>query len=64
MLTLVITAAANVPRNQELDRAPIDTVQQQRIARERFEARWNRWNLACTVTSTAALTMLTISSLG
>lgn len=57
-LTFGITAARNVPLNQELDSAPIDTEYQRRIARHRFEKRWNRGNLARTVTSIGAFIFL------
>lgn len=62
MLTFVITAAANVPLNRALDQAPIATEQQQRAARQHFEARWNRWNLARTLTCTTALALLALAS--
>ena len=58
VLTFGITAAGNVPLNRELDGAPIATEQQRRAARQRFEGRWNRRNLARTVTSIGALTFL------
>ena len=57
-LTFVITAAGNMPLNRELDRAPITTEQQRRLARQRFEGRWNRRNLARVISSTAALSFL------
>lgn len=62
VLTFGITAAANVPLNQELDRAPIDTERHRRIARDGFERRWSRWNLARTITSTGALSFLAVAS--
>lgn len=61
-LTFGITAAGNVPLNHELDRAPIDTDHQRRTARQRFETRWNRRNLARTLTSTGAVTFLAVAS--
>lgn len=61
-LTFGITAAGNVPLNQELDRAPIDTEPQRRTARGRFEERWNRRNLARTITSAGALVFLAVAS--
>lgn len=57
-LTFGITAAGNVPLNRELDRAPISTEQQRRVARQRFEGRWNRRNLARTATGIGALAFL------
>ncbi|GEP49324.1 DUF1772 domain-containing protein [Microbacterium saccharophilum] len=60
-LTFGVTAAGNVPLNQELDRAPIDTEHQRRTARGRFETRWNRRNLTRTLTSTGALTFLAVA---
>jgi uncharacterized membrane protein len=62
VLTLVITTAANVPLNRGLDQAPVATGTQRRAARRRFETRWNRWNLARTVTSTAALACLAVAA--
>ncbi len=61
ILTVGITAAANVPLNRELDRAPITLRQQSRSTRRRFEERWNHWNLARTCTSIGALIFLTAS---
>lgn len=61
-LTFGITAAANVPLNRELDQAPIGTEQQRRITRGRFEARWNRWNLARTLTSIGSIAFLATSA--
>jgi len=62
VLTFGITAAGNVPLNQDLDGAPIDTEHQRRAVRQKFESRWNRWNLARTVTSAGALALLAIAS--
>lgn len=64
VLAFVVTAAASVPLNRALDRAPVDTERQRHVTRERFEARWNGWNLLRTLASTAAVTALTLSSLG
>ncbi|MFB9963835.1 anthrone oxygenase family protein [Sinosporangium siamense] len=60
-LTFGITAAANVPLNRGLDQAPVGTEAQSRVARQRFENRWNLWNLARTITSSGALTLLAIA---
>ncbi|TSI15493.1 DUF1772 domain-containing protein [Brevibacterium aurantiacum] len=54
MLTFVITAGANVPLNNALDRSEVDTE-----ARQRFESRWNRWNHARTLTSIGAFACFT-----
>lgn len=62
-LTFSITAAGNVPLNRELEQAPVATEQERRAARQRFENPWNRRNLARTLTSVAAFTMLTLASL-
>lgn len=58
VLTFVITAAGNVPLNRALEVAPADTEQQQCRARQDFEARWNTWNHARTLSSIVALTAL------
>lgn len=57
-LTFVITAAGNVPLNQALDAAPIDTPERRQTARLAFETRWNYWNIARTITSTGAVACL------
>ena len=50
LLTLVVTAAVNVPLNDKLAAAgPTDP----HAAREAFEASWVRWNVVRTVTCTA-----------
>lgn len=49
--TLIITFAVNVPLNMDLAAA---TAADAAVARRHFEARWVRWNLARTVTSTGA----------
>lgn len=58
------TAAINVPLNNEIQKVDVDAVGSEgvKVARERFEARWNRWNsirtaLGC-VTSLALLVLL------
>jgi len=61
VLTFGITVAVNVPLNRELDRASIRFVQDSNSARQRFERRWNRWNLGRTCTSIGALILLTAS---
>lgn len=59
VLTFLITVAANVPLNDALDRALADP----EAAREAFESSWVRWNLARTLTSTAALAALATAAL-
>lgn len=55
LITFVITIAVNVPLNNALDSAgPLDAIDLA-AARERFEQRWVRWNIARAVFSTAAL---------
>lgn len=60
-LTFIITAARNVPLNTQLDRTATRTQVEYRVARERFEAPWNRWNLARTVTSIGGLVCLALA---
>ncbi|MFV0532869.1 MAG: anthrone oxygenase family protein [Cumulibacter sp.] len=60
-LTFLITAMANVPLNRGLDLADVDTDVQQHAACEGFEARWNRWNLARTLTSVLCILSLAMA---
>lgn len=60
-LTFLITAARNVPLNTQLDRAATRTEVEYRIARQRFEAPWNRWNLIRTITSIGGLVCLALA---
>lgn len=54
--TFVITMAVNVPLNNQLAAAgEPDRIADLAAVRERFEARWVRWNVARAVTSTAAV---------
>lgn len=54
--TFVITMAVNVPLNNQLAAAgEPDRIADLAGVRERFEARWVRWNVARAVTSTAAV---------
>lgn len=62
--TFVITAAANVPLNNGLERASITTEQDRATARARFESSWNRWNLVRTITSIVALLSFGVAALG
>ncbi|MGH8829404.1 MAG: DUF1772 domain-containing protein [Jiangellaceae bacterium] len=58
--TLAITLTVNVPLNNELDAAgEPDRIVDIAATRDRFEARWVRWNVARAVTSAAALGLLT-----
>ncbi len=58
VVSFLITVIVNVPLNQGLDRAPIDTHRQQEAARAVFESRWNRANLARTLMSTLSVLAL------
>lgn len=60
VLTFIITAGVNVPLNNALDKAEIDTEAQRRAVRQRFESRWNRWNHVRTLTSIGALVFFAI----
>lgn len=53
--TLVITFAVNVPLDKDLAAA---TAAEAAVVRRHFEARWVRWNLARTATSTGAFSCL------
>lgn len=64
VLTVIITAAANVPLNHALDAALTTTSAQYDGARSAFEATWNRWNLARAFTSLGALALLAGASAG
>jgi uncharacterized membrane protein len=65
VLTIVITGAANVPLNNALDAAgDPDTNSNLGAVRQRFENRWVRWNIARTVTSTAASALLVVALVG
>ncbi|APF40844.1 DUF1772 domain-containing protein [Neomicrococcus aestuarii] len=63
-LTFGITAAANVPLNRLLEQSPTGTIAQQTNARRDFEDRWNRWNLARTLTSSGTLAFLAAALAG
>ena len=56
------TFSVNVPLNNEVKELVIDELddQAQLSARERFEARWNRWNAIRTVFATAASATLLV----
>ncbi|ACZ91961.1 DUF1772 domain-containing protein [Streptosporangium roseum] len=54
-MTFAITAAVNVPLNNQLAAAgEPDGITDLAAVREAFEATWNRWNLIRALTSTAA----------
>ncbi|WP_211978482.1 anthrone oxygenase family protein [Brevibacterium sp. W7.2] len=58
VVSFLITATVSVPLNQGLDRAPILTPADHTAARVTFETRWNRANLARTLTSTLSVLAL------
>lgn len=58
VVSLLITAAVNVPLNNLLAARVIDTPMQQRRARREFEAPWNRWNVMRALANTAAVVLL------
>ncbi|UQN14240.1 anthrone oxygenase family protein [Gulosibacter sp. ACHW.36C] len=62
VLTFGITVAANVPLNRRLDRESVQSAKDSSTARQRFERRWNRWNLVRTGTSIGALVFLSTSA--
>ena len=51
----------NVPLNDQLQAAPSEPADGLGIARTSFEDDWTRWNLATTVTNTAAFAALTVA---
>lgn len=74
ILTFAITAIANVPLNQRLDRAVLDRAVLDRAAlntderlgraRRAFETAWHRWNIARMFTGIAACAFLAIALIG
>lgn len=62
VLTFGITTMGNVPLNTRLNRATVHSDPERDIARTDFEVRWNRWNLARTLTSFGALVGLTLAA--
>ena len=58
VVSFLITATVSVPLNQGLDRAPVLTPADHTAARVTFETRWNRANLARTLTSTLSVLAL------
>lgn len=63
LTTLGITGRVSVPLNYRLDVATIETEADLAAARTDFESGWNRWNLARTLTSTAAFGCLIVALL-
>lgn len=61
-LTVAITAWGNVPLNRDLDQSTATSQEQWGPVRQRFEHRWDRWNLVRTLTSTGALVSLAVAS--
>jgi len=60
VLVFVVTAAVNVPLNNQLEAAgPADRITDLPAVRARFEATWARWNVVRAVASTAAFGRLT-----
>jgi uncharacterized membrane protein len=57
VVMLIITAAVNVPLNNELMAAG-DAVTNPELVREHFESRWVTWNIVRAVVSTAAFAAL------
>ena len=60
--TMLITVAFNVPLNDALAAAVPDSAETYRLAREAFEDPWARWNMARTLTGTAALLLLAVGA--
>jgi uncharacterized membrane protein len=56
------TLAVNVPLNNDIQRLDSDSMNDtmQRQARQRFEARWNRWNVIRTACASLASLVLTL----
>ncbi|MEV0135222.1 anthrone oxygenase family protein [Dactylosporangium sp. NPDC050688] len=59
-VVFVVTAAVNVPLNNQLDAAGLTDPA---AARAAFEASWNRWNTVRTVSSAGALLTLAVALL-
>lgn len=62
VLTFAVTVVGNVPLNTRLDRASATTKAECRAERDRFESRWNTWNLIRTITGFGALACLGIAA--
>jgi uncharacterized membrane protein len=62
LAVLLITGRVNVPLNNELAAAgEVDRITDLAAVRERFEARWVRWNVMRAVASSAAFGCLTLA---
>jgi uncharacterized membrane protein len=62
LAVLVITGRVNVPLNNELAAAgEVDVIADLAAVRERFEARWVRWNVMRAIASTVAFGCLTLA---
>ncbi|MFF5229415.1 DUF1772 domain-containing protein [Dactylosporangium sp. NPDC000521] len=59
-VVFIVTAAVNVPLNDQLDAAGLTDPA---AARAAFEASWNRWNTVRTVSSAGALLTLAVALL-
>lgn len=64
VIVFAVTAAVNVPLNRALDEAAVESDPQRRAARQRFEAPWNRGNIARTVAGAASLAGLALAAVG
>ena len=63
-VVFVVTAAVNVPLNDQLGAAgPVSSIPDLPAVRAAFEASWNRWNLVRTVSSAGALLSLAVALL-
>lgn len=58
---LVITLSINVPLNNQLDAAQPATTTDFASVRERFEAKWVRWNIIRTVAAAASLGCMAVA---
>ena len=58
---LVITMAVNVPMNNRLQAAALDRPVDLAAARQRFQARWVRWNAVRTIAAVAAFVALAVA---
>lgn len=56
----VPTVAINVPMNNVLQKVDANDAEQVTAARQAFEGRWNRWNLARTIVSVIVLVLLAV----
>lgn len=56
------TVVINVPLNNKLQTLNVDTISEedQKLAREEFEPRWNKWNLIRTILSSLTVVLMII----